>query len=228
MRQTRQIEGQFMGQASGRSSAARARSAWAAGAAMAVLVGALAAAHAAAPTPPGGIPVVVGTLDFHAEEGSAERAESMALLETFPAAPAIIYLDLAIAPKADLTNPDAPKLDFSSTLYGPDGQAKPDPDCALGGSRFYGGEAGTLSVMTGGIYPHLALDVQFAGSAAAPFNALSCAYAPSMAGQVVLRVVGFFVVQDVSIPTARVVRLVPYTPPYEQALDALARSHADP
>jgi len=36
------------------------------------------------------------------------------------------------------------------------------------------------------------------------------------------------VVQNTTIPTARGVRLVPFIPPMQEALDALAKSHADP
>lgn len=186
------------------------------------------AAFAVAPVPPGGIPTVTGTIDFGAAEGSEERAASMALLEAFPAAPGIVYLDVAIAPS--VTDPDGPsrKLDFLTSFYGPDGKAIADSGCDLGASRIYSREISFISVGTGAIYPHLTLDILTGAGETAPFNSLSCAYAPSMAGQIVLRVVGFFVVQDVSIPEARSVRLVPYTPPYEQALDALGRSHADP
>lgn len=186
------------------------------------------AALAAAPTPPGGIPVVTGTLDFGAAEGSAERAESASLLEAFPAAPGIVYLDLAIAPLAENPGTETEKLDFRTSLYGPDGKAIAESGCAAGNARFYGPEIGSLSVSTGALYPHLLLDVELAAPGGAPFNSLSCAYAPSLPGMVVLRLAGFFVVHDVSIPEARQIRLVPYTPPYDQALDALGRSHAYP
>ena len=51
---------------------------------------------------------------------------------------------------------------------------------------------------------YLALD--FVGPAEAPYNALSCDYAPALPGEVALRLTGFFVVQNTTVPTARGVR----------------------
>lgn len=174
------------------------------------------------------IQVVTGTLDFGAAEGSAERTASMTLLENFPAAPAVVYLDLNIAPS--VADPAAAEkvLDFGVTLYGSDGQPLAAVPCALGGSQMIDRGNRSISIQAGAIYPHLVLEAEFVAAEHAPYNALSCDYAPALPGEVALRLTGFFVVQNTTIPTARGVRLVPFIPPFEKAVEALAKSHADP
>ena len=85
--------------------------------------------------PPVGIQVVTGTLDFGAAEGSEERNASLKLLEEFPAAPALVYLDLNLAPAVADPNAAEKVLDFAVTLFGPDGQPLPAVPCALGPRR---------------------------------------------------------------------------------------------
>lgn len=189
------------------------------------LVAAGLSAHAAAPV---GIQIVAGTLDFGAAEGSEERNASMKLLENFPAAPALIYLDLNIAPSVADPNAETKVLDFGVTLYGGDGKPLDKVPCELGASQMIDRGNRSISIQAGAIYPHIVLEAEFVAGEYAPYNALSCDYAPALPGEVSLRLTGFFVVQNTTIPTARGVRLVPFIPPMAEALDALAKSHADP
>ncbi|MFT3810353.1 MAG: hypothetical protein QM698_10580 [Micropepsaceae bacterium] len=177
---------------------------------------------------PVGIQIVTGTLDFGAADGSEERDASLKILENFPAAPALIYLDLNIAPAVADPNAAEKVLDFGVILYGGDGQPLAAVPCALGGSQMIDRGNRGISIQAGAIYPHIVLEAEFAAPEHAPYNALSCDYAPGLPGEVSLRLTGFFVVQDTMIPTARGVRLVPFIPPMQEALDALAKSHADP
>lgn len=177
---------------------------------------------------PMGIQVVTGTIDFGAAEGSEERNASLTLLENFPAAPALVYLDLNIAPSVADPNAAEKVLDFGVTIYGADGKALSAVPCALGASHMIDRGNSAMSIQAGAIYPHILLNVEFVGPADAPYNALSCDYAPALPGEVTLRLTGFFVVQNTTVPTARGVRLVPFIPPMADALEALGRSHADP
>ncbi len=199
----------------------------AAAVAMAALTGAMLTPGALAAAPVG-IQVVTGTLDFGAAEGSTERNASIKLLENFPAAPAIVYLDINIAPEVIDPGADEKVLNFSATLYGADGQPRPDMPCALGASQMIDRGHARLSIEVGPLYTHMLLDVEIAPGSVAPYNGLSCDYAPGLPSDVSLRLTGFFVVQDTMVPTARGVRLVPITPPLAEALEALAKSHADP
>jgi hypothetical protein len=174
------------------------------------------------------IQVVTGTLDFGAAEGSEERDASVKLLENFPAAPAVVYLDLNIAPAVADPNAAEKVLDFGVTLYGSDGQPLPAVPCALGASQMIDRGNRSISIQAGAIYPHIVLQAEFVAPEYAPYNGLSCDYAPGLAGEVSLRLTGFFVVQNTTIPEARGVRLVPFIPPFEKAVEALAKSHADP
>lgn len=196
-------------------------------AAFAALVLTLGPAPAALAATPG-IQVVTGTLDFGAEEGSTERNASIRLLETFPPAPALVYLDLNIAPAVADPSAAEKALDFNVTLYGGDGQPLGAVPCALGDARMIDRGNRSMSIQAGALYPHILFDVEFVDPAEAPYNALSCDYAPALPGEVALRLTGFFVVQNTTIPTARGVRLVPFIPPMGEALEALAKSHADP
>lgn len=193
---------------------------------MALALAALAPpALAAAPV---GIQVVTGTLDFGAAEGSEERNASMRLLENFPAAPALVYLDLNIAPAVADPNAAEKVLDFGVTLYGGDGQPLNKVPCELGASQMIDRGNSRVNIQAGAIYPHIVLEAEIVSPADGPYNALSCDYAPALPGEVALRLTGFFVVQNTTIPTARGVRLVPFIPPMAEALEALAKSHADP
>lgn len=185
-------------------------------------------AIAAKPAPPPAIPIVTGTVDFGAQQGTEGYTASFAFLESFPAAAAVIYLDLTIAPAVSGPEGGDQTLDFGVTGYGVDGGVMKEFPCALGGSQFIDRQMTAVSVAAGAIYPHLILDADIASGAAAPYNALSCDYAPAVAGQVVVHLTGFFVVQEAAIPTARWVRLVPMTPPFAEAIDALARSDDAP
>ncbi len=187
------------------------------------LVGSVAVA-----APPVGIQVVTGTLDFGAAEGSEERGASLKLLENFPPAPALIYLDLNIAPAVADPNAAEKVLDFGVTLFGGDGQPLAGVPCALGGAQMIDRGNSRMTIQAGAIYPHIVLEAEFVGPADAPYNALSCDYAPALPGEVALRLTGFFVVQNTTLPTARGVRLTPFIPPMAEALEALAKSHADP
>lgn len=207
------------------SAAARGRAA--AVALTAAMAGPLAGGPALA-APPVGIQVVTGTIDFGAAEGSEERNASLTLLENFPAAPALVYLDLNIAPAVADPNAAEKKLDFGVTIYGADGKPLDAVPCALGASQMIDRGNRAMSIQAGAIYPHILLDVEFVGPAEAPYNALSCDYAPALPGEVALRLTGFFVVQNTTVPTARGVRLVPFIPPMAEALEALGKSHADP
>lgn len=189
---------------------------------------ALAVSGQAMAASPVGIQIVTGTLDFGAAEGSEERNASLKILENFPAAPALIYLDINIAPSVADPNAAEKVLDFGVTLYGGDGQPVAAVPCALGGSQMIDRGHSRMTIQAGAIYPHIVLEAEFVAPADAPYNALSCDYAPALPGEVALRLTGFFVVQNTTIPTARGVRLVPFIPPMQEALDALAKSHADP
>lgn len=177
---------------------------------------------------PVGIQVVTGTLDFGAAEGSEERNASLKILENFPAAPAVVYLDLNIAPAVADPNAAEKVLDFGVTIYGGDGQPLSTVPCALGASQMIDRGNSRMTIQAGAIYPHIVLEAELVAPADAPYNYLSCDYAPALPGEVALRLTGFFVVQNTTIPTARGVRLVPMVPPLQEALDALAKSHADP
>lgn len=178
--------------------------------------------------PPVGIQVVTGTLDFGAADGSEERNASIRLLETFPSSPSLVYLDLNIAPAVADPNAADKVLDFGVTIYGGDGQPLAVVPCAEGASQKIDRGNRAVSIAAGAIYPHILLEAELVSGPEAPYNALSCDYAPGLPSGVSLRLTGFFVVQDTMIPTARGVRLVPFIPPMAEALEALAKSHADP
>jgi hypothetical protein len=169
------------------------------------------------------IPVVAGRIDRAAAEGSQGFAASCKFLEDFPDAPGIIYLDLTVAPGVTGEG-DAQVLDFGVVLFGAAGAPLEGVPCALGQSQMIDRAYSAISFSAGSIYPHLVLTAEIRGGDTAPFNTLSCDYAPSEAGQVVLRMTGFFVVQQAQIPTARDVRLVPYLPPHDVAVQTLAKA----
>ena len=188
----------------------------------AVLAGFLALTGAAAAASPQ-IPVVSGRIDRAAVEGTPAFSVSFDFLENFPAEPGVIYLDLVVAP-AVAGEGDAQTLDFGVTLYDAARVPLAAAPCGLGQSQMIDRGNSAISFSAGSIYPHLVLSADIHDGPSAPFNALSCDYAPSEAGQVVLRLTGFFVVQQTQIPTARDVRLVPYLPPHDLAMQALAKA----
>lgn len=169
------------------------------------------------------IPVVTGRVDRAAVEGTPAFTSSVKFLEDFPDAPAVIYLDLTVAPGVSGEG-DGQTLDFGVMLYDQAGAVLERVPCSLGQSQMIDRGHSKISFSAGSIYPHLVLTAEIQGGAVAPFNALSCDYAPSEAGQVVLRMTGFFVVQQAQIPTARDVRLVPYLPPHDVAVQTLAKA----
>lgn len=165
---------------------------------------------------------IVGRLDLNAMEGSAEQKAGQTLLEKLPGRGQVVYLDLAIAPvAAEESNPEQPH-DWKIQATDRAGKALPAVDCAAGGSQMLDATIGALSFTLTAFTNHLVLDALIADPATAPYNSLACDYAPSARSSVVLRLTGFFVVQDYSIPTARGVRLVPVTPSFEAAQAAVA------
>ncbi len=181
----------------------------------ALALGSAGAAHAA-------IPTIVGRLDLNAAEGSAEQQAGQALLEKLPGRGQVVYLDLAFAPlAAEAENPEQ-KHDWRMQATDRTGKTLPDVDCAAGGSQMLDGAIGQLSFTLTAFTNHLVLDAVIAAPQDAPYNSLACDYAPSARSSVVLRLTGFFVVQDYSIPTARGVRLVPVTPSFDAAQAAIA------
>ncbi|MBL9011322.1 MAG: hypothetical protein JNL56_09100 [Alphaproteobacteria bacterium] len=196
--------------------------------AVAALAGGSAGAiEAANPPLPRPVPVFDGTVDFSAAEGSPEHAASVDFLARLPSAPELIFLDLTIAP-ALLDPNDTSKLDFAVTALTPTGAAAEPFPCSPGAWGMIDRGLSALSFAPGRIDTHLLLTVEIAPGAAAPYNAVSCDYAPGLPAQVALRVTGFFVVQETTVPTARALRLVPVAPPYAEAMDGLARSIAQP
>jgi len=190
-------------------------------AAVALAAGLASGVAAAAP-----IPTIVGRLDLNATQDSPEQQAGLALLEKLPDRGGVVYLDLAIAPvAAEAENPEQPH-DWQIQATDRTGTALPSVDCAAGGSQMLDGAIGTLSFTLTAFTNHLLLDAVIANPAAAPYNSLACDYAPSARSSVVLRLTGFFVVQDYSIPTARGVRLVPVTPSFEAAQAAIASAAA--
>jgi hypothetical protein len=172
------------------------------------------------------IAAMVGRLDLNATEGSAEQQAGIALLEKLPARGQVVYLDLEIAPvAAEESNPEQPH-DWKIQAADRSGKALPVIDCAAGGSQMLDGVVGSLSFTLTAFTNHLVLDTLIADPATAPYNSLACDYAPSARSSVVLRLTGFFVVQDYSIPTARGVRLVPVSPSFEAAQAAIAAAAA--
>lgn len=195
--------------------------------AAAMLAGSAGAIEAANPPLPRPVPVFEGTVDFSAPEGSPENLASAEFLSKLPSAPELIYLDLTIAP-ALLDPNDTTKLDFGAAAYGPGGQPVEPFPCAAGGWGMIDRELTAIGFGPGRIDTHLLVTVELTEAAKAPYNAVSCDYAPGLPAQVALRISGFFVVQESAIPTARGLRLVPVAPPYAEAMDALARSIAAP
>jgi len=168
------------------------------------------------------MPAIVGTLDLNAAEGSAEQQAGQALLEKLPGRGQVVYLDLAFAPvAAEAGNPEQ-KHDWRMRATDRAGKDLPDVDCAAGGSQMLDGAIGQLDFTLTAFTNHLVLEAVIAGPKEAPYNSLACDYAPSARSSVVLRLTGFFVVQDYSIPTARGVRLVPVTPSFDAAQAAIA------
>lgn len=172
------------------------------------------------------IPAIAGTLDLNATEGSPEQQAGQALLEKLPERGQVVYLDLAFAPvAAEAENPEQPH-DWKMTATDRAGKDLPTVDCAAGGSQMLDAMIGALSFTLTAFTNHLVMDAVIADPAASPYNSLACDYAPSARSDVVLRLTGFFVVQDYSIPTARGVRLVPVTPSFEAAQAAIAAAGA--
>lgn len=168
------------------------------------------------------IPAIVGTLDLNAAEGSAEQQAGQALLEKLPSRGQVVYLDLAFAPvAAEAENPEQ-KHDWRMRASDRAGKDLPNVDCAAGGSQMLDGVIGQLDLTLTAFTNHLVLEAVIASPKDAPYNSLACDYAPSARSSVVLRLTGFFVVQDYSIPTARGVRLVPVTPSFDAAQAAIA------
>ncbi len=99
--------------------------------------------------------------DFGAADGSEEREASLKLLENFPAAPALIYLDLNIAPAVADPNAAEPVLDFGVTLFGGDGQPLAAVPCALGGSQMIDRGNSRIAIQAGAIYTHIVLEAEF-------------------------------------------------------------------
>ena len=182
-----------------------------------------AALEAANPPLPRPVPVFEGTIDLSAAAGSPENLASIEFLEKLPSAPEMIYLDLTIAPaQPDAGNPAA--LDFGATAYDRGtGQPLAAFPCQAGSWQMIDRGVGLLTVTPAPLSTHLVLSIEVAAREA-PFNFMSCDYAPGLPSQVALHVAGFFVVQETTIPTARGLRLVPYTPPHAEAMDALQKS----
>jgi hypothetical protein len=201
-----------------------------AGTALMPAAGALEAAQPPLPRP---VPIVEGTIDLSAAPGSPENLASIAFLEKLPSAPELIYLDLTIAPAVTdpAANPatDPVNLDFGATAYdAASGKALSPFPCELGAWQMLDRSLNMLTLAPSALDTHLLMTIEVARGEHAPFNSVSCDYAPGLPAQVALHVTGFFVVQETAIPTARGLRLVPYTPPYAEAVDALARSIAAP
>lgn len=180
---------------------------------------AVSAAAASGAPPDSAVPIVAGRLVLGLPDAAPDRQAAVALLDGFPAEPAVVYLDLTIVPSvpsADQAGPDGaePPADFQSTAYGKDGAALAAFPCSLGAFGMIDRGLAQLSLGTGSIQPHVVLTVEVGPADSAPFNAISCDYASAEPGQAVLRVRGFFVVQEAAIPTARDIRLVPYAPPH--------------
>ena len=193
------------------------------------LSGAAGALEAARPPLPRPVPVFEGTIDLSAAPGSSENTASIDFLTKLPSAPEMIFLDLTIAPAVADAAASPVVLDFGATAYSAaNGAAMAPFPCAAGNWSMIDRGMSVLTVAPTALDTHLLLTIEIAGGAAAPFNAVSCDYAPGLPAEVALHVTGFFVVQETAIPTARGLRLVPYTPPYAEALDALARSIAAP
>ena len=206
--------------------AVRAAACAAAAAALMDVAGALEAAQPPLARP---VPVFEGTIDLSAAPGSSENAASTDFLAKLPSAPEMIFLDLTIAPAVVDAAASPAVLDFGATAYGgPAGAAIAPFPCSAGSWTMIDRGLSVLTVAPTALDTHLLLTIEVASGPAAPFNAISCDYAPGLPAQVALHVTGFFVVQETAIPTARGLRLVPYTPPYAEALDALARSIAAP
>jgi hypothetical protein len=196
--------------------------AWAA----AVLAGL--ACPAAAIEADGPIVVVTGTVDFGAAEGSDEFTGSQQLLAALPSAPDVVYVDIAIAPTVVERTADAIKLDFSAVATDRNGSTLPDQVCKAGEWRSVTSGVSALTLTPARIDPHIVVRFDFGDIDAAPYNALSCDYAPAIPDLVVIHVTGFFVVHETTVPGARNLRLIPFNPPYEDATAALAKSIAAP
>lgn len=197
------------------------------GAIIAVLCG-IPAGPAGAIEASGPIAVITGTVDFGAAEGSDEFVGSQQLLAALPSAPDVVYLDIAIAPVVVERTADTIRLDFSTTASGPDGQALPEQVCKAGEWRPIPSGVASLTLTPAKIDPHVVVRFDFGSIDAAPYNALSCDYAPAIPDLVVIHITGFFVVHETTIPNARSLRLIPFDPPYEAASAALAQSIAAP
>lgn len=176
----------------------------------------------------GPIAVLTGTVDFGAASGSDELTGSQQLLASLPSAPDLVYLDIAIAPTVVERTADAIKLDFSTTATTADGSAIPGEICKAGEWRAISEGVGSLTLTPASIDPHIVVRFDFVSIDAAPYNALSCDYAPAIPDLVVIHITGFFVVHETTIPNARSLRLIPFDPPYEAAQAALAQSIAAP
>lgn len=176
----------------------------------------------------GPITVITGTVDFGAPEGSDEFTGSQQLLASLPSAPELVYLDIAIAPTVvERTGSDI-KLDFSSVATGSDGAALAGQICKAGEWRPIPSGVSSLTLTPAKIDPHVVVRFDFGSIDAAPYNALSCDFAPAIPDLVVIHITGFFVVHETTVPNARSLRLIPFDPPYEAASAALAQSIAAP
>jgi len=199
------------------------RPAGAAAAVLLALAGPVAAMEANGP-----VPVITGTVDFGAAEGAEEFAGSQQLLQSLPSAPEVIYLDIAIAPTVLERGAQGIKLDFSTTGTAPDGSPLAGDLCKAGEWRPIPSGVGALTLRPARIDPHVVVRFDFTSIDAAPYNALSCDYAPAIPDLVVIHITGFFVVHETTIPGARSLRLIPFSPPYDVATAALAQSIAAP
>jgi len=197
-------------------------------AAMTALSCVIAARAAAAIEADGPIPVITGTVDFGAAEGSDEFTGSQQLLAALPSAPDVVYLDIAIAPTVVERSPEAIRLDFSTAATAADGSALADQVCKAGEWRAIPSGVSSLTLTPAKIDPHVVVRFDFGSVDAAPYNALSCDYAPAIPDLVVIHITGFFVVHETTIPNARSLRLIPFDPPYAAASAALAKSIAAP
>ncbi|MCC6921359.1 MAG: hypothetical protein IT548_19370 [Alphaproteobacteria bacterium] len=176
----------------------------------------------------GPVPVITGTVDFGAAEGAEEFVGSQQLLQSLPSAPEVIYLDIAIAPTVVERSAAGIKLDFSTTGTAPDGAPLAGDLCKAGEWRAIPSGVGSLTLTPAKIDPHVVVRFDFTTIDAAPYNALSCDYAPAIPDLVVIHITGFFVVHETTIPGARSLRLIPFDPPYDVATAALAQSIAAP
>lgn len=161
------------------------------------------------------IPIVRGTIDFAAPDGSAAREASIRFLEALPPAAPVIFLDLTIVPPAE--EPDSRAFRPVSG-FDPQTGNRVSLDCEAGASGPLGEGLSGIGIETGPLYPHLRLEIGLAAPEAAPFNGLFCAYAHDSGPRGgVFRLRGFFAVHTYAVPTALGLSLAPVTPPWAEA-----------